>query len=211
LHYRFWLATLALVLTLGGCTMRGAAPQGLILYQQIDPGGENDKPEIIVADPQGRELRRIPLADIEFGTAATWQHRALFRTSADAFYLVDAEQGTAQKLALPDGQAASVGLADFLIGGGKRWTLLGDPQRSQAYLVDLESGQVTDLSMLEAPQSGVAFFVAAQFSPDDRYLLLARADDLWLIPTSDPSSARQVVVGLANSLGSFSDDGHQFA
>jgi hypothetical protein len=184
----------------------GDGEPGLILYQPADEAGL-PAPELVVADVNGNEQRRIPLSDlsqIQKGFATQFSHRALFFAEDGAIYLVDAGDGAAQKLELPPetGRQLSPNPSGFGLAGGKKWVVLASAIGDQGYLVDLETGQVTSLT---AMNRRIEFFLGGQFSPDDAYLSLNGGMSFWLALTSSLKDARPLEAVNVN----FSNDGRQ--
>ncbi len=187
------------VLLLAACG--GKSSPGLILYQPADEAGQPAL-ELVVVNVNGDEQRRIPLSGPlrMKGVATQTSYRALFFTEDGAVYLVDARDGTAQKLDLlpQDGRQLYPNHLGFSWAHGKRWTVLGDVRGNLAYLADLKTGQVTDLVY-----DRLVFF--GRFSPDDAYLALAGDKGFWLVPTSSPEDARRLDARNVR----FSNDGRQ--
>jgi len=198
---RIALLTLALVL-LTGCDSGGA---GLLVYAAFDGQPEA---ELVVVDSSGKEVRHITLPDAALANFPTQaSHKAIFWTLDHRWYLVDAAQDAVAELAFPEEVRDNVYPITASIAprntGGQRWMLFGDAQLHQAYLLDLETGTLRDLT---ASVPGSVFLLrGATFAPNDDYLMLLVDSRLWLIPTADPDKAR--ALGPNALTGGFSDDG----
>jgi hypothetical protein len=207
-----WLLLVITLLLVAGCGAGGKGGQGLILYQVLDQEGREPQPKLIVVDPSGKERHQIHLsAPPRVGAIFPMMsnHRALVITTDDNLYLVHAEKGTAQKLDLPEGAGGRVSPITFQFvfsDGGDRWTLLGDPQMSMAFLVSLETGEVHDLTSLVG---GHGMVLSATFAPGEEHLFVLADSGLWLVPTADPGKAR--LLGEEEYLYSFSSDGRSVA
>ena len=194
-----WLITLLLLVA---CKSGDKGSQALLLYQTLS---EDDQPqELVVVNLQGEEQRRIPMTDfVRQAVAAQGGFKAMMNTVSGE-YLVDAKNGTAQRLFSGD---AFLRPLQFR-GGGKRWMLAGSPQGDLTYLVDLETSQVHDMATLNEESEPVFY---ALFAPDEAHLVLGMGVDLWLVPTEDPGGARRLGNGKRSFASSFSSDGKQIA
>jgi hypothetical protein len=200
-----WLCFI-LALLLAGCGSGAKGPEGLILFTPQDAAGVL-KPELVVVDTQGKEQRRIVLEDTVLGGYATQlSGRALVETNDDKVYLVDAKEGTAQRL----GEKANARTLHFhLSGGGERWVLLGTTRGDRAYLVNLQTAEVHDLTTLGSGKAGPIFY--GMFAPDEVHLVLGVDDELWLVPTARPGDARRVGSDKPTVASGFSSDSKQIA
>ena len=137
------------VLLAAGCGRGAGVDQGLILCQAAGGAQAGASAELVVIAPDGKELRRIDLPDaVQAISPLGGAYRAMVRTAAGRMFLVDAGKGTAREVELPPEAQGNVdsNVPQFLFaGGGKRWYLLGNPLGKLAYLIDLETGRVTDL------------------------------------------------------------------
>jgi dipeptidyl aminopeptidase/acylaminoacyl peptidase len=133
-------------------------------------------------------------------------HQAVLDTSAKE-YLLDAKQGTIQGLDLA-GEAFPYVAHFRFSGGGKRWMLMGNPQGGLTYLVNLETGQVHDMTTLNQDTPWIFYGL---FAPDEAHLLMGVGSDLWLIPTANLDAARRLGAGKTTFTSSFSGDGKQVA
>jgi Tol biopolymer transport system component len=181
---RIWLLLLFLFfLPLLACG--GTKALGLLVYVA---SGEDGIPtsEVVVADPDGTELRRIPLPEAPLYLLPTRaKHIALAWLPNDRVFWLDAEASTAQELAVEGDVTSMVGR---VFGGWRRYAVLASPRGDAAYLVNLETGETTDLIGLD-DDFRMAF--SGQFSPDERYLVII-GQDVWLLPTADPAKVRRV-------------------
>jgi Tol biopolymer transport system component len=199
-QYRCFWFILALLLV--AACKSGDGDQGLIVYQTLDEDGQPQ--ELVVVNPQGEEQHRVVMPDLVRASIATRaSHQALLDTP-DGVYLLDAEQGDIQKLAFEEGVFSYAQQFRFS-GGGKRWMLIGNPQGNLTYLLDLESGRVRDMTILDT-----APIFYGLFAPDEKHFVLGSMD-LWLIPAEKPSSARRLGTGQTTFASSFSSDGKKIA
>jgi hypothetical protein len=199
-----WLWLVLTLLLIAGCGS-GKGGQGLILYSTFDEDGP--QPELVVIDADGKEQGRISLSDtVQWDYVARGGQRALVGTFDGAVYLVDAVAGSAQELELPEeaqGQLVPNTSQFRLSGGGERWTLLGDPRGGLAFLVNLKTGQVHDLTAID---EGLKLIFYGRFAPNEEYVIVG---DHWLLPTANPSAARRLGSGKSAFGGNFSSDGKQ--
>lgn len=150
----------------------------LLIYQLIDEEGMPE-PGMVVVDEEGEELRRIDLPEFTFRIfPGRSGNKALVFTDDDRAFLIDAQAGSASELDIP--QDAVDSLIPRAIG--YQWIALADPQGDLAFLVDLDTGDVTDL-MADSDSPQFAFFF--EFSPDEEYVVIF-GDELWIVPTADP-------------------------
>ena len=185
-----------------------APGDGLILTRVLD---RDDDPiaALVVVSPDGGERRTIDLPDSELVIPTPRRAQALVKTYDGTIYLIDAERGTAEPLDIPTETVEDLLFtlrAPFIrTGGSERWAVLGDARQSTALLLDLTTGDVTDLAPSVAGGNGGVFISSVDLSPDESHLLVWSGPDLWLVPTDDPGAARRL--GEDAYGGSFSPDG----
>lgn len=194
-----------LVLSIQACGLnQGAA--GNVLYVSLDDEGLPSN-VLIVADTSGKELRRIEVATpVMFLYPLPASQRALARDGESNWYLIFADSGKAERLDIPAEEADSLSPYHygFSASTSKQWHILGAPQGAPVFLLDMQSGDLAELTSDE-----VQMTFGGSFSPDGRYLAFMGAA-LWLAPTSDPQAARQL--GEANAYSAvFSQDSQQIA
>jgi hypothetical protein len=100
-------------------------------------------------------------------------------------YLVDALHKTAKRLSIPESPTVVPNRAAF--GQSDRFVVLGSPKGSPAYLVDAQTGAVTNLIGLGL--SKTAF--SGEFSPDGSHFVFT-GNRLVLVPTADPKAATRL-------------------
>jgi dipeptidyl aminopeptidase/acylaminoacyl peptidase len=187
--------------------------EGLILYQTLDDGEDELVVRPMVVDPGGGEPRSITLPDpISGGSFIPTEsgRRVWLFVPGRQLYLIDVRQRTARELDLPEAVQSEVvpNAAQFRFsGGGERWTLIGNPMATMAYLVNLETGDAHDLTTIN---DEIAHIVYATFTSDEEHILI-NTGNLWLVPTANPSNARRLGGDEPASGGSFSSDGRLVA
>ena len=199
------LLTLGVVVIGSGPTSASTAAangDGLLLYHLYDQTGRQYQPALGAAEAPEGLLGYLPLPLVlEQGQPTQIEGRAIYRNSAGESYLLDVTSGLAQKLEFPEGSTSK----NFSFSPVGPWAFaqaLGD---TVAYLVNLESGQISPLVDPVEEIERVAF---DQFSPDGNYVLFSVDDQVRLVSTADPRLARRL--GEDNSAGtSFSGDGQQ--
>jgi tricorn protease-like protein len=202
-QYR-WFWFFLVLLFVAGCKSGGGDDQGLIVYQALDEDGQPQ--ELVVVNPQGEEQHRITMPEMVVQNISVQASHKVLLNTADKVYLLDAEQGDLRELEF--GHEVFLGTSQFaLSGGGQRWMLLGTPQMDQTFLLDLQSGQTHDLSNLD---TGYSYIFYGLFAPDEDYLLLL-SQNLWLLPSDEPSRARRLGTGKTGFANSFSSDGKKVA
>jgi hypothetical protein len=184
-----------------------APPQSdLLVYQAWDDG---PLPELIVLQPDGTEVHRIALPKtveyIESTFAMRGNHTALAVTSDGRWFVIRAAQGEVQELEFPGDLRSEMSLGWDLDTVGHRWAIMEDKDREHFYLVDLQTGQLTDLATIN---NEFRFIDQIQLSQRDDFLaILTKNGGLWLVPTAEPSKARHIKTTLRPSTGYLSDDG----
>jgi hypothetical protein len=187
-----------------------APPQSdLLVYQAWDGGPQ---PELIVRQPDGTEVHRIALPEsvnyVENIFAMRGSHTALAVTDGGRWFIVRAALGEVQELDFPAELRGKMTLGWSTDNVGRRWALMEDQQRQHFYLVDLQTGQLTDLAAINKE---FRFIDQIQLSQRDDYLaIFTKNDGLWLVPAAEPSKARRIKTTLRLPSGYLADDG-QFA
>jgi len=200
----FWFYAALTLLLLVACKSGDEGPAGLILYQTLDETGFK---ELVIVNPQGEEQHRIRMPDlIRRGVPTQNSHQIVLDTSAKEV-LVDAKQGTVQGLDFA-GEAFPYVAHFRLSGGGKRWMLMGSPVGDLTYLVNLETGQVHDMTTLVEGSPPIFYGL---FAPAEEHVLLGIGSGLWLVPTANPDAARRLGADRVTYASSFSSDGKQVA
>lgn len=187
----------------GGC---GGSPSGLILYVPVDDAGE-PTPGLNVADPStGDVVASLDLPQVDRLIPLRAKGKAVASTATDEFYLVDALKATLTKLEIsPDTGSLIEWTQGIPLGAGTERTLLSDGR--DAFLLDAESGAVTDLRSL-LPADSPPIPLLPVLSPDEESVLLWDGIRLWLLPVDQPEAIRPLTPQGVTSLGgSFSADG----
>jgi dipeptidyl aminopeptidase/acylaminoacyl peptidase len=197
------LAVVAAVLISCDDSSTDAVPSdGPIVFQTVDEGTF----ELAVADADGERLGRItevpdPLNAWPTGVPG----RALCMTGDGRLYLVDANDRSARRLDVP----AEVGPQPpgFQFASGDRFYVLADPTQSNSYLLDAQTGEISDLADLG--EEGDDFAGYGLLSPDETHLAALIGSTTFVLPTENPDDAR-ALQGAA-SAPAFSDDGSMIA
>ena len=194
-----------LLVSITGCA---SGDEGVIVYGAFDG---KPQPELVVVDTSGQELHRIRLPDtVRMSFPTQLSQKAVIETFNDRWYLVDAAQGTLQEVVFPEEARGKVFPLRLMHEASERhWTLFGEGQGHLAYLVNLETGQVSDLTA--GITEGTEFYNPnlAMFAPAEDSFVVFTSSGLWLVPTVNPGAARRlgpVTPGVAG----FLDDGQQF-
>ncbi len=202
-YTKAWLILTLLLMAgcTGGSTLNATQDcPGYIVYQTW---GEQ-KPKLVAISPDGREARRINLPDEGWGIQATQaSNRVLYMTKDRNWFLVDTDRGTTRELVFPERGKAEVQPSYYQLGGGKRWIIFANTTFNQAYLINLEMGEVTYLNTTSEEIGSVRGGI---FSPDESYLALTSHTGLWLAPTADLSKARRLTDEILAIPGGFSAD-----
>ncbi len=191
------------------------ASQGdLIMYEVREQGGAKPSPvtELIVADSNGNESKRIPLpygpqvghlvpVDNNYGTLFTNQYTD---TDEEYFvYLIDVAQGkvldVGEEIHLERQDASSFPRLSY-DNAQSHWGLLDNFGRGLAYLVNLDDAHAYDLTIL----CGELERPWGRFSSDGAYLVIGKP--WWLIPTANHAAARFLGTRLDFDFGGFSSD-----
>ncbi len=184
------------------------APSGLVLFHALDEAGRPVQPSLTLMRPDGAVRGDIDIPDPREIIPTQFGCRAVVISATGATYVVDGATGVVRELNL--GDPANELRYDERAGGGRWGFFAGKYGEEQFALVDLVTGQVTDLRTLEPEITGNT---TAQFSPDGKTLALSSSGDasgdgggLWLIPSADPKQLRKVGRRAAGFL-SFDEDG----
>lgn len=183
-----------------------AQQSDLLVYQAWDGG---PLPELIVRQPNGTEVQRIALPEsvdyIENMYAMRGNHTALAETDDGRWFVVRAAQDEAQELEFPADLRGKMSLGWNLDNAGRRWAVMEDKQRQHFFLVDLQTGQLADITTIN---KAFRFIDKIQLSQRDDYLaIFTKNAGLWLAPTAEPDKARRVKTTLPIASGYMSDDG----
>ena len=200
-----WICLVLALFLLVACQSGDKVGEGLVLFQAFEDDGEPK--DLVVVNIKGEEQHRIPMPDlVRSGFTTKSSHKALVDTGSGG-YLVDAKEGTSQRLDFADDAYPMV--AQFrLSGGGERWLLAGSPRGDLAYLVDVKTGRVHDMTTLS--ESAPLIFYGL-FAPDEEHLVLGSGSELWLVPTANVGQARPLGTGKTSFASGFSRDGERLA
>ena len=182
-----------------GCRLTGSSGQGYIVYSAV---GEDGKPlsELVVLDPNGKELRRITMpADEKYGNLYITNayhhpsHQAFVYTPGGVHYLIDVTSGEVKPVHMPgvsaiQGDANPLYICPRLSIAGEHWTVLC--QDNTPYLVNLETAEVYAGLPQSAEDKILPFEMA--FSPDESYLSIRTNEGIFILPPASPEDIRQV-------------------
>jgi hypothetical protein len=178
---------------------------GGMIYTQVmkiklDPsvhqGWEQQVSRAVVVDEHGQLVHTLPLSNTIASFPTRAPNKAIYQT-AEGYFLVDAAQGTLQRLPMSQTNPNIPLIPSSLLNHlGRRWMLMEErrggilhvPSRV-TYLIDLERGTAVDINALMDTQFGLGSFL--QISPDENYLLAPVESKGWaLIPTAAPERWR---------------------
>jgi Tol biopolymer transport system component len=191
--------------------------QGLIVYLDVEvtsttPAAAGYRSALVVFAPDGTEVHRVELQD--FPTIFPLGAGCIVLGNAPNLgsFLFDPVSGTMLRLTVPADYDGDL----FPLTGWQRtyrehrWAFLTDNPATHALLVDTQTGTTDDLVALVHTLRGgdgqIVVVLAAALSPDESSFLLMTDRDTWLVPTTDPSRARQLP-NAAPGQASFSEDG----
>jgi hypothetical protein len=170
---------------------QGGPATGLILYLATSKDAQESSDVIVVANVEGQTLREILIPDVASLVRANRFGRAFASTSTGTWYLVDALSGTATKLNVhTNGPARSRNFADG-VPQNRKWQLFNDERGRATLLVNLENGNVRDLTDWLGPEYFEGFW-QAEITPDGTYIYILTAGNL-IVGTVDDLSRLWVI------------------
>jgi len=185
---------------------------GVLLLRPVNSIGTALRGLIAIDPATGDRIGEIdvPLIDDAFPTALPGKAIAI---SGNELYLVDTSDFSATPVSLGKGNAAdlSPNQVQFRGTAGTRFMLFGSPSFDQVYLIDVQLGVATDLSVLiptPSPDSPVVLSFAA-VTPDDAHVLAWDGRHVYVFETENPTGARQVDTGAFAFAPDFSPDGSE--
>lgn len=187
---------LTLLLALSACGDDGggseAAPSLIVGQESVD-GELTDNLIVVNPDEEGTETIEVP--DLGSGIPAG-PGKALYESGSD-IVLVDVVSGDVDDLGL---STDDVDLAYSLVSdtAGDRFMLLLSPVGSGGALVDLESGEVTDLLDAVGGDGGLA---SAELAGDQSMVLVNTDESVFLVDTADPDTVQALGEGFGQLIG----------
>ena len=182
----------------------GDEPTGRILFVPVDDTGQSSAGLSVANPATGETVATIDLPIVERLNPLRSTGKAIASAEDGAYYLVDGFKAIATRL---DISVESGLLFEWWLGVplgvGEHKTILTDGR--DAFLLDLDSAVTTDLRSL-LPAGSPEIPLQPILSPDERFVLLWDALQLWLVPTADPAAARPLSDGRSPIIGTFSSD-----
>lgn len=186
-----------------------AGSNGLILYQSFNRDRTGGTEGLVVANANGERQRTVPLDGFPIRVLPTpYPDHAIVITgdengNATKIEVVDAARAFRYPLDIP---AESIGSLTYPVAAtaeskGSRYIVLSDAPGRYAYLVDLETGNLTDVMAIAERRADddSLTLTTAIVSPDDQSLVLATNAGALLIPTDKPEGDRLIAEGVAVS------------
>jgi hypothetical protein len=186
------------------------APDGLILHQVVAADGTLADAPLALLNPATNASRPVDVPDPSEWFSAQYGCSAFVRTATGAYYFVIGRTGEAFPLEFmdPADEWEYEEDAHWDTVGERRFALFSTPgyMGNKAIMMDLELGVYSDLTPLITDKGSMR---GERFSPSGKHLTMDAGPTLderaWLIPTDDPSRARQISLPMSSRVMGFDE------